>query len=151
MLSRINPEAPVLSLPSGRAAEEAVFCSELHPGRTVFLLYRDDPAIWHAALVLWPTSVRGTFHILTPDGDVYEEGLLAKAGEGVEKVALGTMLGVPPPTCKLRRHHIYNFTQPLSNPERRDYIHHFRAISPELPPPPFWVTIEGQLPECRAG
>ena len=83
----------------GLAVGEAGFFVSVVLGATVGLYYKDDPRVWHEALVTWTgKGRRRACAILTPDGDRYIE-FLAGPEAGPDAAALcgsdGSCKGVP--------------------------------------------------------
>ena len=87
-------------------------------GAKVIVWYTDDD-VWHERIVLAPGLVAGTWWVLTPDGDVYEESLLGKAKDGPDKVR-HVPFGVR--TLANLRRGVYRFKKPLDDAELKGHV-----------------------------
>ena len=124
----------------GRGVGEAGFSSELLPGRQVLLFYRDDPGIWHVALLLWPAA-NGHWWIMTPDNDVYVEDVLCKEGEGPSRCVLCDVLRRVPQGLGGAT---YRFAEAVSDGMLTTYMETLAEDQPEIAHPAFWYSATGE-------
>jgi len=92
---------------SGGVAVAEGFLSDLVPGSSVAVLYREDD-VWNERVVLWPGEDAETFYLLSPDGDISEESLALDAEDDAIRIALMGKDGRTPAVCK---GHFYRFKE----------------------------------------
>ena len=127
--------------PSGAADAEAAWLSELKPGLTAGVLYEDED-LYHERLLIWPVAPKlGDWFVMTPDSDVYVEGLGCGGGDDCPIQAFRCSAdGLAPSLAEGR---FYRFTGFPSKDELRKLMIDARQITEagEDPPPTPKMTL----------
>ncbi|CAK0831168.1 unnamed protein product, partial [Prorocentrum cordatum] len=82
----------------GQPVVAVEWCGRLTPGLHVGVYYPSDPGFWHERVLLWPASgdaVPRHWYVVTPDSDVYAEGMASGLGWGSRFAILDNTGGNP--------------------------------------------------------